>query len=73
MEPCRFRVLREDDVHGWLGASPDGLIASLTTQGATSARGIYGFTYDKGQMSVCWIPVAAALCQSQLPIAHPVQ
>ena len=34
VEPCRFRVLREDDVHGWLGASPDGLIASLTTQGA---------------------------------------
>ena len=34
VEPCRFRVLRDDDVHGWLGASPDGLIASLTTQGA---------------------------------------
>ena len=31
VEPCRFRVLRDDDVHGWLGASPDGLIASLTT------------------------------------------
>ena len=35
VEPCRFRVLRDDDVHGWLGASPDGLIASHTTQGAT--------------------------------------
>ena len=34
VEPCRFRVLRDDDVHGWLGASPDGLVASLTTQGA---------------------------------------
>ena len=37
VEPCRFRVLRDDDVHGWLGASPDGLIASLTTQGAALA------------------------------------
>ena len=26
---CRFSVLRDDAVHGWLGASPDGLIDSL--------------------------------------------
>ena len=26
---CRFSVLRDDVVHGWLGASPDGLIDSL--------------------------------------------
>jgi hypothetical protein len=26
---CRFHVLRPDDVHGWLGASPDGLISGL--------------------------------------------
>lgn len=26
---CRFSVLRDDEVHGWLGASPDGLIDSL--------------------------------------------
>ncbi len=29
VEACRFRVLRDDDVHGWLGASPDGLIEGL--------------------------------------------
>ena len=27
---CRFRVLRDDCAHGWLGASPDGLIDGLT-------------------------------------------
>ena len=32
MEGCRFRVLRDDDVHGWLGASPDGLINGLLAQ-----------------------------------------
>lgn len=26
---CRFRVMRDDDVHGWLGASPDGLVPGL--------------------------------------------
>lgn len=29
VQACRFRVLREDDVHGWLGASPDGLVDGL--------------------------------------------
>ena len=34
---CRFSVLRDDPVHGWLGASPDGLIDALTaTPGAPS-------------------------------------
>ena len=28
---CRFRVMRDDDVHGWLGASPDGLVPGLLT------------------------------------------
>ncbi len=33
---CRFSVLRDDAVHGWLGASPDGLIDSLAvTPGQT--------------------------------------
>ncbi len=33
---CRFSVLRDDVVHGWLGASPDGLIDSLAvTPGKT--------------------------------------
>lgn len=32
VEGCRFRVLRDDDVHGWLGASPDGLIDGLLAQ-----------------------------------------
>ena len=26
IEECGFRVLRDDAVHGWLGASPDGLV-----------------------------------------------
>ncbi|KAK9863175.1 hypothetical protein WJX84_006084 [Apatococcus fuscideae] len=26
VESCSFKVLRDDEVHGWLGASPDGLI-----------------------------------------------
>ena len=30
--PCRFAVLRDDEVHGWLGASPDGLIDSFSAQ-----------------------------------------
>lgn len=32
IKPCRFAVLRDDEVHGWLGASPDGLIDSLSAQ-----------------------------------------
>ena len=37
IKPCRFAVLRDDEVHGWLGASPDGLIDSLSAQpGLTS-------------------------------------
>ena len=23
---CSFKVLKDDEVHGWLGASPDGLV-----------------------------------------------
>jgi len=51
VEPCRFRVLREDDVHGWLGASPDGLIASLTTQGLTRAQNAYSSASERGRNS----------------------
>jgi hypothetical protein len=29
---CRFAVLRDDPVHGWLGASPDGLIDSFSAE-----------------------------------------
>jgi hypothetical protein len=32
---CRFSVLRDDPVHGWLGASPDGLIDALTATPGT--------------------------------------
>lgn len=40
VEGCRFRVPRDDAVHGWLGASPDGLIAALQTApgGPTPSR-----------------------------------
>lgn len=31
--PCMFRVRRSDDVHGWLGASPDGLVAGMGSSG----------------------------------------
>jgi hypothetical protein len=34
--PCRFAVLRDDEVHGWLGASPDGLIDSFSAQPGAS-------------------------------------
>ncbi|EIE24389.1 restriction endonuclease-like protein [Coccomyxa subellipsoidea C-169] len=38
---CRFSVLRDDAVHGWLGASPDGLIDSLAvTPGQTLGPGV---------------------------------
>lgn len=36
VSPCRFAVLRDDPVHGWLGASPDGLIEGLTTVAGSS-------------------------------------
>ncbi|KAK9819245.1 hypothetical protein WJX81_006301 [Elliptochloris bilobata] len=39
VEGCRFRVLRDDDVHGWLGASPDGLIDGLLAQPSTGDPG----------------------------------
>lgn len=26
---CSFKVLKDDEVHGWLGASPDGLVQPL--------------------------------------------
>jgi hypothetical protein len=38
VEGCRFRVLRDDDVHGWLGASPDGLIEGLLAQPGAGAH-----------------------------------
>ncbi|KAI7843281.1 hypothetical protein COHA_003113 [Chlorella ohadii] len=31
---CMFQVKHDDPVHGWLGASPDGLIESLTLEAA---------------------------------------
>ncbi|KAK9817240.1 hypothetical protein WJX72_011650 [[Myrmecia] bisecta] len=34
VQSCRFQVLRDDDVHGWLGASPDGLIEGLVASPA---------------------------------------
>ena len=37
IKPCRFAVLRDDEVHGWLGASPDGLIDSLTAEPGSAA------------------------------------
>lgn len=35
VQACRFRVMRDDDVHGWLGASPDGLVSGLLTTAGT--------------------------------------
>lgn len=35
VQACRFRVLREDDAHGWLGASPDGLVDGLLASPGT--------------------------------------
>ena len=32
VQACRFHVLRDDLVHGWLGASPDGLVDMLGAQ-----------------------------------------
>ena len=29
IEECSFKALRDDEVHGWLGASPDGLVQGL--------------------------------------------
>ena len=31
IEECSFKMLRDDEVHGWLGASPDGLVQGLGT------------------------------------------
>ena len=36
LSACRFQVLRDDDAHGWLGASPDGLIAGIGTTASTT-------------------------------------
>ena len=32
VQACRFHVLRDDLAHGWLGASPDGLVDALGAQ-----------------------------------------
>ncbi|CAL8467373.1 g6910 [Coccomyxa elongata] len=37
---CRFSVLRDDVVHGWLGASPDGLIDSLAVTPGAGQQGV---------------------------------
>ncbi len=29
IDKCSFKMARDDVVHGWLGASPDGLVQSL--------------------------------------------
>ncbi|KAL0042026.1 hypothetical protein WJX77_001122 [Trebouxia sp. C0004] len=29
IDMCSFKMVRDDEVHGWLGASPDGLVQSL--------------------------------------------
>lgn len=31
IDKCSFKMARDDEVHGWLGASPDGLVQSLGT------------------------------------------
>ncbi len=47
VSPCMFRVRRADDVHGWLGASPDGLVA-----GMGSLRGKGGLRHEGGGREV---------------------
>ena len=37
VEGCMFRVKHDDAPHGWLGASPDGLIASFEVDSAAAA------------------------------------
>lgn len=46
MTACRFRVMRDDDVHGWLGASPDGLVPGLLT--------------TSGELLPCTLPMAVS-------------
>lgn len=38
VESCMFRVKHDDPPHGWLGASPDGLIQGLSIRGSNSHR-----------------------------------
>ncbi|KAK9840347.1 hypothetical protein WJX74_007980 [Apatococcus lobatus] len=40
VESCSFKVLREDDVHGWLGASPDGLVDGRIDQSESASEGL---------------------------------
>jgi hypothetical protein len=36
VESCMFRVKHDDPPHGWLGASPDGLVQGLGISGNSS-------------------------------------
>ena len=59
VESRSFQMLRDDDVHGWLGASPDGLIEGLV---ATPGTGIsIGFT--KGFMAVLGLGTRTCILQ----------
>ena len=53
---CRFRVLRDDCAHGWLGASPDGLVDGLTaTPGEPWRPGIWVFRVVDWDQGCAWI------------------
>ncbi len=39
VESCMFKVKKDDVVHDWLGASPDGLVAGLGLQDASASKG----------------------------------
>ena len=40
VESCMFKVKKDDVVHDWLGASPDGLVAGLGLQAAEAGGGL---------------------------------
>ena len=40
VESCMFKVKKDDVVHDWLGASPDGLVAGLGLQSSGSPDGV---------------------------------
>ena len=69
VEGCRFRVLRDDDVHGWLGASPDGLIDGLLAQpgagkpSCAAERGVSMVPYPGAAQERVW---TCALAQARV-------
>lgn len=72
--PCGFQILRDDDVHSWLGASPDGLISGRlgSEAGGPGQASAPGQDVTPGQeMTPGVLEIKCPYARQQAPPSHP--